>query len=96
LIHHYHTKSREEFLIKAARGRSSVIVSKLVRNATADWLERDVNDIEDQTAWLDFNNRLKLVQNLSLPPENITSLLLEACHGNHHCDIDFIANNVSR
>lgn len=52
-IHHYFTKSREEFQYKCLRGRADI---PEVRTFSKDFDRHDLNEIEDSSAW-DFFQR---------------------------------------
>lgn len=47
-IHHYFTKSKEEFTFKCMRGRADI---PEFRNFEQDFYRHDFNEIEDTTAW---------------------------------------------
>lgn len=47
-IHHYFTKSKEEFMKKCARGRADI---NEIRNFENDFTRHDCNEIEDRSAW---------------------------------------------
>lgn len=47
-IHHYFTKSRQEFMYKCSRGRADI---PEFRTVDGDFQRHDLNDIEDTSAW---------------------------------------------
>jgi hypothetical protein len=53
-IHHYFTKSKEEFLLKCKRGRADI---PEFREFERDFYRHDCNEIEDTTAWEIFNGK---------------------------------------
>jgi hypothetical protein len=91
VIHHYYTKSREEFEWKMKRG--SAFSNEPIDSSEMWWL-RNVNEMKDKTAWIDFKNRNIIIGNISSPPEVIQSVLSEACYGIRHCNIADAANQM--
>lgn len=53
-IHHYFTKSKEEFMLKCLRGRADI---PEVRTFEKDFYRHDLNDLEDTTAWDIFQRK---------------------------------------
>jgi hypothetical protein len=89
VINHYHTKSYEEFKKKVLRGRASRAKSRRDHHYNLDhqWTMRDLNEATDATAWIDYNNRLRIIANISMTPDEIVQKLSKACNGNRHCNI---------
>lgn len=56
-IHHYFTKSKEEFMKKCARGRADIPETRTFEH---DFARHDFNDIEDTTAWNFFIEKSSL------------------------------------
>jgi hypothetical protein len=96
VIYHYHTKSYEEYKAKIARGRATKTSdhSRAHYDLKHYWALRDINDYEDHTSWNDFKNRLKIVGDISLPVDQIKTILMKSCHGNRHCNIARVAQEM--
>jgi hypothetical protein len=96
-LYHYHTKSFEEYELKIQRGRATKTSTheRAHYNLSFYWHMRDINDREDLTAWNDFQNRMTIVKNISLPVVEIKKSLLKACNDNGHCNIAHAAMKLN-